>query len=380
MRIALTDTIVRTAKPPERGSTSIFDDTQRGLCLRISAAGTKSFCLVQGKERKRSYLGKYPTLSLAQARAECRRILAEQTLGLPKAKPVETPLFRDAVELFLATSTKRNRPRTTKDYRRLLTRHFVPALAGKPLQDITPRDIAKIIDGLLSTPSECAHAFAAIKIMFRWAARRHLTQNNPTGSIQGPPKARARERVLTGTELREVLLRARESGYPFGHVLELLILTGQRRSEIGSLEWSWIDTDKRTITLPASVTKNKREHTFPYGDMVADVLAQIDRRSRFLFPGSKDTDLPITGWSNFKAAFDKTCEVESWTLHDLRRTFATNLAALGIRIEVTEKLLNHVSGSFGGIVGVYQRHGFQDEMRAAIVVWEARLFKIISTP
>jgi integrase len=254
----------------------------------------------------------------------------------------------------------------------------VPPLGNQTIADITPREIAKIVDNLLATPSEAAHAFAAVKIFFRWAMRRHLTKSNPAEGLQGPPKARSRERVLTESELREVLQKARAAGFPFGLVLELLILTGQRRSEIGSLEWSWIDTDKRTITLPASVTKNKREHTLPYGDMVAAILERIERRGRFLFPGSKDANLPITGWSNFKAAFDKTCEVESWTLHDLRRTFATNLAALGIRIEVTEKLLNHVSGSFGGIVGVYQRHAYMDEMRAAIDLWEKRLDQIIS--
>lgn len=377
MRVALTDNFIRMAKPPERGSTAVFDDTLRGLCLRISAAGTKSFCLVQGKERTRTYVGKYPVVSLAQARTECRRILAEQTLGSPKKEPTETLSFKDAVEMFLATSAKRNRPRTTKDYRRLLNRHFVPPLGKNKLAEITPRQIAKIVDGLLGTPSECAHAFAAAKIFFRWAIRRHLTKTNPAEGLQGPPKARSRERVLTDAELREVLQKARGQGYPFGHVLELLILTGQRRSEIGSLEWNWIDSDKRTITLPASITKNKREHTFPYGQVVADVLANIDRNGPFLFPGSKDTDLPITGWSNFKTAFDKKCEVQQWTLHDLRRTFATNLAAIGIRLEVTEKLLNHVSGSFGGIVGVYQRHGYMDEMRSAIEAWEDRLSQII---
>lgn len=378
MRVALTDNFVRTAKPPGHGSAAIFDETQRGLCLRVSAAGTKSFCLVQGKERTRTYIGKYPAMSLAQARTECRRILAVQTLGLGKKETAEAISFDDALEMFLAASAKRNRPRTTKDYTRLLNRHFLPPLGRKNLAEITPREIAKIIDNLLGTPSECAHAFAAVKIFFRWAIRRHLTKASPAEGLQGPPKARSRERVLTDAELREVLQKARDQGFPFGYVLELLILTGQRRSEIGSLEWNWIDDEKRTITLPASVTKNKREHTFPYGQMVADVLEKIDRKGRFLFPGSKDTDLPITGWSNFKAAFDKDCNVTSWTLHDLRRTFATNLAALGVRLEVTEKLLNHVSGSFGGIVGVYQRHGYMDEMRAALDAWEGRLSQIIS--
>ncbi len=89
-----------------------------------------------------------------------------------------------------------------------------------------------------------------MKIFFRWAIRRHLTKASPAEGLQGPPKARSRERVFTDAELREVLQKARDQGFPFVHVLELLILTGQRRSEIGSLEWNWIDVEKRTITLP----------------------------------------------------------------------------------------------------------------------------------
>jgi integrase len=375
----LTDILIRGLKPPSEGQITYWDTTLPSFGLRISQGGSKTFVLVHGKSRKRQTIGRYPIVSLSDARAEAKRILALITLGTAMATSApEAVTFAEGLSAFLANSEKRNKPRTAKDYRRLLTRHFLPTLGSRQLPEITPRDIARIIDKLLVTPSECAHAFAAIKIFFRWAMRRHLTKSNPAEGLQGPPKARSRERVLTDSELREVLQKARAAGFPFGLVLELLILTGQRRSEIGSLEWSWIDTDKRTITLPASVTKNKREHTLPYGDMVAAILERIERRGRFLFPGSKDANLPITGWSNFKAAFDKTCEVDSWTLHDLRRTFATNLAALGIRIEVTEKLLNHVSGSFGGIVGVYQRHGYMDEMRAAIDLWEKRLDQIIS--
>ncbi len=105
----------------------------------------------------------------------------------------------------------------------------------------------------------------------------------------------------------------------------------------------------------ASVTKNKREHTFPYGRWSLTCSIASNRQSKFLFPGSKDVSLPITGWSNFKAAFDKDCTVSSWTLHDLRRTFATNLAALGVRLEVTEKLLKPRLGEFRRHRRVYQR-------------------------
>ena len=255
---------------------------------------------------------------------------------------------------------------------------FLPKLEEKQIGEVTSQELAKIIDALLPTPSESAHAFAAIKIFYRWAIRRRMLQGNPTEGLQGPPKPRARERVLTEQEFVAVFHEARASGYPFGTVLQLLILTGQRRSEFGALKWQWIDAVNRTITLPSSITKNKREHVLPYGKAVADVLDTIKRRDTFLFPGDRDDDLPISGWSNFKARFDKRCNIAPWTLHDLRRTFATNLAAIGIRLEVSEKLLNHISGSFGGIVGVYQRHGFQDEMRVAMSFWEKRLAELTS--
>ena len=151
--------------------------------------------------------------------------------------------------------------------------------------------------------------------------------------------------------------------FPFGAVVRLLILTGQRRGEIGLLRWHWIDEQKRVITLPAEFTKNRRSHTLPYGQMVADILAELPRTSSYVFPPAHEHlkgagVTAVNGWSNLKRTFDRLLDnMVPWTLHDLRRTFATNLAALGVRLEVTEKLLNHVSGSFGGIaVGIYQRH------------------------
>ena len=224
MRAALTDVFIRAAKPPSRGSTTVFDTTFRGLCLRVSAGGTKSFCLLQGKERTRRYIGKYPATSLADARIAARRLLSEPPQVVEPAQPSIT--FAEALDLFLAQSAHRNRPRTTDDYRRLLTRHFLPALGGQSLSDIKPRDITRIVDRLLPTPSECRHAFVAAKILFRWAARRSLAEANPCEHLYAPSKAMPRERVLTDDELRQIFIQGRISGYQFGTVLQLLILTG----------------------------------------------------------------------------------------------------------------------------------------------------------
>ena len=186
-----------------------------------------------------------------------------------------------------------------------------------------------------------------------------------------------------------VLCHAREKETTFTSIVQLLLLTGQRRGEIASLQVGWIDFDSRTITLPSTVTKNKRQHTFPFGEMAEAILRRallraqqlrnesfededLDDKGLLLFP-ARGKRRAFDGWSKGKPNFDRGCPIDHWTLHDLRRTCATNLAALGVPVHVTEKLLNHVSGTTSGIVAVYQRHAYMDEMRDAIERWELHL-------
>ena len=210
-----------------------------------------------------------------------------------------------------------------------------------------------------------------------------LPENQPLRPPTSPRSGQTRERVLTDSELAAVLLQARKTPYPFGAIVELLILTGQRRGEIAALRWEWIDDKAKTITLPSSITKNKQAHTFPYGELASAVIAAIPRLNEYVFPAARDRlkHKPATifnGWSKPKVAFDKACPIAAWTLHDLRRTFATNLAALGTPIHVTEKLLNHISGTVSGVAAIYNRHAYLDEMRAAIDAWEKRLSFILA--
>jgi integrase len=163
-----------------------------------------------------------------------------------------------------------------------------------------------------------------------------------------------------------------------------LILTGQRRGEIASLKWDYVNPQEQTITLPASLTKNGRQHTFPYGQRVADVLAAVPNQADYLFPAARShvRDKPTTvfnGWPKAKATFDARLDrIAPWTLHDLRRTFSSNLAAIGIAPHITERLLNHVSGKISGIAAIYNRHSYMDEMRAAIDAWEAKLASLVA--
>jgi integrase len=218
-----------------------------------------------------------------------------------------------------------------------------------------------------------------LKTLFNWAMRQELVDDNPCRRLQPPTQIASRDRVLANDELAKVLSAASSAGYPFGTVVELLALTSQRRGEIAALQWSWIDDKERTIAIPAVIAKNRRQHVFPYGQLVADLFARIPQTGDLLFPARGRPEAPYSGWSKNKATVDRLSGVTNWTLHDLRRTFATNLAALGTPIHVTEKILNHVSGTMSGVAAIYNRHAYMDEMRIANLAWEKRLLEIIGS-
>ena len=379
MRISLTEIVVRNARPPEHGQTTLWDKSLPGFGLRISQGGTRSWTLMLGADRQLVTIGRYPVVTLAAARVEAKRILAERTLGRRRTPNIT---FGIAVENFLAASEQRNRPRTVADNRRLLHRYFLPSLRHRQLGDITPQEVSRLIDRLLQTPSEQNHTFAAARVFFRWAVRAHYLVHSPCEG-QLPNRTTTRERVLNDQELKAVFHAAARTGYPYGTIVMLLLLTGQRRGEITGFRWEWIDEEVRTITLPATITKNKRTHTLPYGQAVADLVAIIPFREGYLFPASREhvRGKPTTtfnAWPKSKVALDKLLDnVAPWTLHDLRRTFATNLAKLGTAPHVVEKLLNHASGTISGVAAIYNQFQYMDEMRAAITAWDAKLASLM---
>ena len=196
--------------------------------------------------------------------------------------------------------------------------------------------------------------------------------------MKTPPKNGSRERVLRDEELGTLLAALRAPQWhadPFKCICLLLAYTGQRRGEIAALEWSWIAED--AITFPKWITKNGITHAIPLTPMVKDILAQVPKLSdKYVFPAARQRSEKTTvfnGWSKPKAALDQECPIPSWTLHDLRRTFATGMQRLGVRLEVTEALLNHTSGSQGGVVGIYQKYHWYPEKLDALTKWETFL-------
>jgi integrase len=383
----LTEITLRALKGPETGQVDYWDKTLGGFGVRVSQGGTKTFIAFYGVPRQRVTIGRYPTISLADARSEAKRILAEHTLGKHRPKSVA---WDDAQKAFLAECKQRVddgdlKARTLADYTRLLNKYF--ALGRRQLSDITADDITRRLDRITDAPSERNHALVAVKVFLRWAhkpPRRYIAHNPCDGMV--PTKRPSRKRVLTPAELAAVYRTAVAGDDTFSHIVSLLILTGQRRGEVGGLQREWISAKERTITLPGFITKNGSVHTFPYGRAAGAVLKKIPDQGKYLFPASREhvRGKPTTtfnGWPKYKEAFDIACGVSTWTLHDLRRTFATGLAALKVPPHIVERLINHKFGSIqnqtdgtvSAVAEVYNRHLYLDEMRAAIAVWEKHL-------
>ena len=367
----LTDLQIRKMKAPEKGQKTYFDEALPGFGVRVSQGGTKSFVVMHGKKRRLRTIGRYPSMSLADARIEAKRVQADMALDLvTDIGSTPTISFNDARAKFLSDCDARTKPRTVEEYRRLLHRHFH---FEKNVGEVTRSDIMDAIEKLKRTPSEQKHAFVAVRTMMNWCRKRGFVDASPAPPLSF--NSQPRSRVLSDNELRIVWQRAEGYGYPYGRIMQLLILTGQRRGEVAALRRSWIEGDE--IVFPQGFTKNKREHFVPIGPMVQEVIGALPEGSDLLFPSRLSTEAPFNGWSKAKRSFDRSIDVTNYTLHDLRRTYSSNMARLGVQIHVTEKLLNHVSGTISGIAAVYNRHSYRREMREAVAEYEAHIANLV---
>jgi len=370
--MSLTELAIKTLKVPETNPKIYYDEVVPGFGVRVTKSGAKSFVLTHGRTRNRETIGRVGVITLRDARKVAKEKLAAYTLGKHKAVSIT---WNGALTIYLKQVKENRKASTFVEYNRLLKRYF--KFGDTKLHQITPSDIQTKLDKI--SGSERFHAYVVVRAFIRWCHRRHYFDANPMERMIAPEGPKARERILSDEELKKVWCGAGTD--TFGSIIKLLILTGQRRGEISSLMPAMVGEDM--ITLPAWLTKNGREHTIPLAKAALDVLSTASQNvtpSTLIFAARGTTDKPFSGWSKAKAALDERSTVTDWTIHDLRRTFASRLASLGVSLPVIEKLLNHISGSFGGIVGVYQRYDFMPEMREAVVKWGAYIHKLVDTP
>jgi integrase len=364
-RVHMTDVVVSGLKT----TATYYDEKTPAFGLRVGKT-KKTWFVVRGRERLRTKIGQYPIISLADARKEARRLLTE------KLVVAERFSFNEAYEQFKVALASR-KERTQYDYKRVLERYLQPVIGKKKLADISYEGITAITDPL--SHGEKRNVLAVSRTFFRWCVRppRRYLKHSPLEGLE-LPKAGKRKRILNDDELMMVWQATGRQGYPHGTVCRLLMLTGQRVGEIANLRRPWINEKDQSITLPEWVCKNNKEHVFPYGDLVADILAEIPRRNDtdLLFPCRISADRPISGWSKFKQQLNDG--VPGWTLHDLRRTYRSIHGQIGTPREIAERLINHAAAVQTDVEAIYDRWHYIPQMQKAIEAFEDHFRALLS--
>jgi integrase len=387
--------VARIKVPDGARDILIFDDILPGFFIRKFATGKASYGVKYnvGTQQRRLSLGAVVPGVLAERRRMAADILARARLGQDMVGEKRAAAGKQIVTLgavvprYLAARENELRPKSYAEARRYLERTWQP-LHRHEIGAITRQHIVGVVDDAEAESGKVAadRARTALSSLFGWAIDRVYLDANPTLNIRARAQNGTRERVLSEAELAAVW-NACAGGDDFGRIVRLLILTGQRRGEIGDLAWPEVDLDKRQIELPEMRTKNGRAHIVPLSNDALDVLRAVPRRlDRDLIFGVGAGG--FSGWSKAKTELNDRIAaaraeagekkpMPAWTLHDIRRSVVTHLHERGFAPpHVVEAIVNHVSGHQGGVAGVYNKAQYLPERRQALVFWGAHVAAI----
>ena len=390
----LTDRYVESLKSENGRRAEIRDGKVRGLILRISEKGTKSWSVLYRRKsdgrRRRCMCGPYPQITLADARAAALDILARVAKGEDPARDRKRAsgshprTLGELAERYLkhAEASKRS---GWQD-RQMLEKDVLPLLGNEPLDSIKRADIGNVLQRVVArgAPIQANRTFAAIRGLYNWALGAGLIETTPCLGLKAPAVEQSRERTLSTGEISafwDALPHAAMS-WQTAQILRLCLVTAQRLGEVAGARKSELFLHEAEWRLPGHRVKNGCAHNVPLSPLAMELFAEaVDRTGdEELVFRSSITKRAITADAVSKAvnrsleffAFD-----EDVTPHDLRRTAATGMARLGIPRLVVDKCLNHVSADRSTIAGVYDRYAYEKEKREAFQAWSLRLFKLI---
>jgi integrase len=386
-RIKLTKSAI-DALPTPKSDVVYWDTASPGFGVKVTPKGRKVFLVLYrtggvGSRLRKYTIGPYGRVTLHQARVAAQKVFAAKLEGRDPAaekreakRRIVADRVDDLLEAFIAQRLSQNR--SAAEISRLLRREVGMPWAGRSIHEIGKRDVVEVISAIeqRGAPAAANKTLKAIKTFLRWCVGRAVLDQSPAESVPLPSKEVARDRVLDDNELANVILAARKIGGPYGGIVELLALTGQRREEVARLQWEELDLAQRAWTLPKSRTKNAKAHVVHLSEQSIAVLARADRPGPYVFSllGTK----PFQEFSRAKRRLDQLSGVTGWRLHDLRRTCVSGIARLGVAPHVADKILNHQAGTISGVAAVYQRHEFLLERKEALDRWGAHVAQIVA--
>ncbi len=322
--------------------------------------------------------------TVEEARKEAKRVLGEVAGGQdPQAEKTgkrrgrSETTFGAVAQVFLSRHLPSLRPSTALEYRRIVESTLIPAWHDMGAREIERAAILRILDEKQDTaPGAARFTFSVTRKLFGFAVERGLIERNPCEGMRGPPLLKARDRYLADAELINFWRATEELGAPFGPPLRVLLLTGQRRDEVAQMRWSDVDFDRAVWIIPAERAKNGKAHEVDLAPLALKIIQEQPHFGEFVF--TTRGDRPLSGWSKAKVHLAQLIgPIDPWRIHDLRRTCATGMAALGVAPHVVERVLNHMSGVNGGLVAVYQHHQHRNERRGALAAWDAHVTNLI---
>lgn len=403
---SITIRTMESIKPDPKRDVYTWDTKLRGFGVRVTPNGTKSFVFqyrVDGGPARRKTIGLHGSPWTPQtARREAERLLLQVVRGIDpvearrEAKRREQALnFSTYCDKFVDLYLQSNWQGTWPEAMRALENVVKPRWGKMPLNAIKRSDIVKLMDDYADRPGRRKYVHSVLRKLFNWAVDRQDIEVSPLAGMKAPKATASRRRVLGEEELICLWKASERVDWPWGTYARLLILTMQRRQEVAEMDWSEIDLAERKWTLPAERAKNDEAHVIPLTDLAIRELESLWPRERGLvFTTTGRT--PVSGYSKAKntltaemLAIMKARQIDrggdpgnihipNWRFHDLRRTGATNLQALGIPIEVTEAVLNHISGTRAGVAGIYNRYKYDPEKRTALDAWDNRIKELLA--
>jgi integrase len=386
-RIRLTKSAI-DALPAPKSDVVYWDAGCPGFGVKVTPKGRKVFIVLYrtagaGSKLRKYTIGPYGRVTLHQARVAAQKVFAAKLEGRDPAaekreakRRVVADRVEDLLETFIAQRLSQNR--SVGEISRLLHWEIGKAWAGRSVHEISKRDVVDVVSAIeqRGAPVTANKALKSVKTFLRWCVGRAVLDQSPAEGVPLPAKEVARDRVLDDEELARVILAARQIGGPYGGIIEFLALTGQRRDEVARSTWQELDLARRIWTIPKSRTKNAKGHVVHLSDQSVAVLKRANQRGPLVFSllGAK----PFQEFSRAKRRLDQISLVNGWRLHDLRRTCVSGMARLGIAPHISDKILNHQSGTISGVAAIYQRHEFFSERKEALERWGAHIADILA--
>ena len=368
MRLNTTN-LPKLTLPPGKLEIIVFDDAIAGFGVRIRAGGKRTWIAQYrlGTKQRRLAIGTLEKIDADEARRRAKTIFAKVALGVDPSIEKSELIAQASITLGATAdqyldkhACKRLKPKGLGETTTYLKRHWGP-LRELPLQKVNLQAVASRLHEIAKDngPYAANRARAALSALYTWAIAEGLADANPVTGSNKPADEKKRNRVLSDAELKMVWLCA--GAGDFGAILRLLILTGQRREEVGGARWSELDLAAALWTIPEARTKNKLPQDVPQSVPALAIWSDQARRDgRDLIFGSRTG--PFQGWSDAKADLDQRIAeandgtpIRPWRLHDVRRTVATRMGDLGVLPHVVEAVLNHISGSKAGVAGIYNQ-------------------------